>query len=106
MSQSVTGRLMAMTPLRSTRRPKIASAGGHESQPWLVKSSTTTGRLPPAWAGAARTNKPAAAAARARNARERGDLMDGKIGRAALSLQSLQLERPGPNHSDGAGTYA
>lgn len=32
-----------MTSSRSFNLPRMASAGGHEEQPWLVKSSTTVG---------------------------------------------------------------
>src|SRR5260221_492408 len=50
------GRLIARTPRRWESRPSSSSAGGHELQPWLVKSSTTTGRAEPACADPVASN--------------------------------------------------
>src|SRR5579872_6824380 len=109
MSQYVTGSVSARTSGRWASLPRKMSAGGQELQPWLVKSSTTTGRRLPACASAPATkNMPAMAIARVVR------VIRSTIGRETSVLQSLQFvgsghlakRRETPAISGGSPSYA
>src|SRR5665213_3356429 len=89
------GRLIAITSLRDAASwASSVSAGGQELQPWLVNSSTTTGRLAPASAAPMGSNVNATAASAADRRRTGRNDMPGTIERKTPSLHSQWLEAP------------